>query len=400
MKNPIYEKKNQRAALIDTASKALEAGDMDGYNNAMADVARYNTEIDALEKLQAEQGRFSDKDARMTAMALEQEEEKKATCLMERINAARSTREYHNAFRDAIRKGTSDNNAAVITLNNIMTETGGTPVGSDGGFLVPVDMQTQINELKRSFTNLIDYVRVENVTTLSGSRVLEVGKAATGFSVVNEGAQIGEIVTPTFKQISYAIKKYAGIAKLTKELVDDESGNLLSYLARWMARKAALTENTLIIAALNTLTATAYGVANGIADLKKALNKTLDPDISINSIILTNQSGFNFLDNLNDAEGRGLLQPDPTRATGKIALGRPVVMVSNTVLPDVSSKAPLYVGDLEEFITVFNRMGYEMDSTNVGGEAWRTATTEVRGMMRNDLQKIDTAAVVKYEVAV
>src|SRR5690606_41783335 len=41
----------------------------------------------------------------------------------------------------------------------------------DSGMLVPQDIQTRINELMREYGDLSEYVTVENVTTLSGSRV-------------------------------------------------------------------------------------------------------------------------------------------------------------------------------------------------------------------------------------
>lgn len=43
----------------------------------------------------------------------------------------------------------------------------------DGGFTVPQDIQTDIHELRRTDDDLEQYVNVEPVSTLSGSRVLE-----------------------------------------------------------------------------------------------------------------------------------------------------------------------------------------------------------------------------------
>ena len=92
--------------------------------------------------------------------------------------------------------------------------------------------------------------------------------------------------------------------------------------------------------------------------------------------------------------GRGLLQPDPTNSTIKRALERRVVVASNAVLANVDSKAPFFVGDGMEFGTLFRKGNREVASTNIGGNAWATDSTEVRGISRMDFTKFDTAAMV------
>ena len=49
----------------------------------------------------------------------------------------------------------------------------------DGGFTVPQDIQTDIHELRRTDDDLEQYVNVEPVSTLSGSRVFEVDADST-----------------------------------------------------------------------------------------------------------------------------------------------------------------------------------------------------------------------------
>lgn len=47
--------------------------------------------------------------------------------------------------------------------------------GSDAGLTIPQDIRTAINTLVRQYDSLQEYVNVENVTTLTGSRVYENG---------------------------------------------------------------------------------------------------------------------------------------------------------------------------------------------------------------------------------
>ena len=68
-------------------------------------------------------------------------------------------------------------------------------------------------------------------------------------------------------------------------------------------------------------------------DIKDVLNVKLDPAISPNAILLTNQDGFNYLDKLKDKDGKYILQPDPTQPNRKLFNGsNPVVVISNRFL--------------------------------------------------------------------
>ena len=132
--------------------------------------------------------------------------------------------------------------------------------------------------------------------------------------------------------------------------------------------------------------------------IKTILNKTLDPAISLSAVILTNQSGFDALDQLVDEMGRGLLQPDPTNATLYKMFGRRVVAVSDAQLPNTSNKPEFFIGDFKEFATLFRRDGFEVASTDIGGNAWATDSTEVRGIARLAVSKFDTGAAVRRQL--
>ena len=72
--------------------------------------------------------------------------------------------------------------------------------------------------------------------------------------------------------------------------------------------------------------------------------------------------------------------------------------VSNGQLPDTSSKPEFFIGDFREFATLFQRDAFEVASTDIGGNAWRTDSTEIRGITRLDVAKFDTAAVVRRNI--
>lgn len=267
--------------------------------------------------------------------------------------------------------------------------------GKDGGFIVPKDVQTTINELKRTLNPLDELVRIEKVATMSGERTYEKLSTMTAFPNVAELANIANLETPEFNRIEYKVQKYAGILPISSELLADTDQNLLNYLYRWLAKKDTITRNTEIAKLINTLTKKPI---TGIDGLKDVLNVDLDPAIALTSILLTNQDGYNYLDKLKDTQGHYLLQPNPLNPTEKMLSGKVVKVVSNKVLPTDTSgsgkNAPVIIGDLTETITLFDREAITLLGTNIGGNAFVTDGYNIRGTLRFDTKIVDNEAAV------
>lgn len=71
------------------------------------------------------------------------------------------------------------------------------------------DIQTRIKELRRSDDNLEQYVNVEPVKTMSGSRVIEKEADTTAWPEIDENGEFTEVETPQFAKIAYKITKRA-----------------------------------------------------------------------------------------------------------------------------------------------------------------------------------------------
>lgn len=279
---------------------------------------------------------------------------------------------------------------------------GGVAENTDGdaSLIVPQDIQTQINELMRSLNDISQYVSVETVNTLSGTRVLEKDADMVPFQLVAEYGEIQEIDNPKFVPVGYELKKRAGFLPITRELLADSDQNILGYITRWVAKKHVVTKNGLITAVLNVLNKVELADIDAI---KKVLNVDLDPAISLSSVLLTNQDGLHWLDTQKDTDGRDLLQPDITQPGRKLFRGRPVAVVSNRTLPSdttVGVKAPLILGNLKELIVLFTRGQYELATTEEGGDAWRRDTNELRTITRDDCKKWDDGAAVFGQIVI
>ncbi|MGE6964147.1 phage major capsid protein [Bacillus thuringiensis] len=273
--------------------------------------------------------------------------------------------------------------------------------GKDGGYIVPEDITTTINQLKQTVDSLEQYVNVQPVSTNKGARTLEKRAASTPFAPLSEYGKpnaMQEIASPEFDRLSYAIEDYAGFLPVPNDLLDDTDQALESYLRQWIAKKSIATRNYLILQEINKLTKVDLKDYNG---LKTTLNVTLDPIFAAAANIFTNQDGFNYLDQLEDKNGRPLLQPDPTNPTRKLFSGKPVIVLSNkTIATDKDGKAPFIVGNLKEAIILWDRKQLSIDMTKEGGNAWRTNTSEFRAIEREDVTPWDTEAVVYGQITI
>lgn len=275
--------------------------------------------------------------------------------------------------------------------------TSGTAAGAagNGGLTIPTDIQTAIHTLVRQYASLQNLVNVESVTTASGSRVYEKLVDITPLKNLDaEAGQIGDNDDPELTLIKYAIKRYAGITTITNSLLKDTVENILAWLSTWIARKVVVTRNQAILAVLNQ--PTKKQTIAKFDDIKDLENNTLDPAIEATSSFVTNQSGYNVLSKVKDAEGRYMLQRDVTQPDVYLLDGKPITVIADKWLPDIAGAHPLYFGDFKQAITLFDRENMELMSTNVGGGSFETDTTKIRVIDRFDVQPIDDGA---YAVA-
>jgi HK97 family phage major capsid protein len=311
------------------------------------------------------------------------------TAAGEKNGLAKQVKAFTNAIKAAWKK--TDISPEDKEILNAMSE------GSDedGGLTVPKDIKTKIKELRRSEDALETLVNVEHVTTNSGSRVIEREADQTPFDNVDEAAEFPDVSTPQFENVDYKIKKKGGILKVTQELLSDTAENIMNYLKKWIAKKAKATRNFMIIAKIKEICKGLEVTVTGLDNLKDIFNVMLDPAIALGAVVVTNQSGFNFLDKLKDEKGNYILQKDPTQATKKLLFGEyPVIKLPNKTLQNIDGKAPIICGDLKEAITIFDRETLTIDISNLAAGMWERDQTGIKVRERLDIQTVDADAVV------
>lgn len=279
-------------------------------------------------------------------------------------------------------------------------------VNDDGGYTVPEDIQTKINQYKTADFSFEDYIDKENVTTAKGSRIYQKKTDVTGFTKVDEGSDFAEIAEPKFEKQTFEITDKGGVLAVTNSLLRDTAENIENVIVEWFAKNRRATINNDVLTLLATKTKTA--ITDVVKGLKKVVNVTLGAAYAGTSKIYTNDDGVDLLDNLVDTNGRPLLNPIPTEPKKlQLSVGARVieiVNVPNSVLKTTGKKIPFVVGDLHEAIKRFDRQSLEIkgsDIASVGSlNAFSQNLTLFRGIMRDDTKLKDNDAFVYCEYTV
>lgn len=258
--------------------------------------------------------------------------------------------------------------------------------GERGGYLIPTEQFNTITEMRRAYTQLKQYCTIYTVNRRSGSLPTagaEDGKL-TNFEELNEINQSNT----DFGQVKFDIKDYGDIIPVSNQLLQDIDINLAQFISQRFIKKAINTENDAILTLCKALTATPITDHKGI---NKALNTMLDPAISSNATIFTNQTGYDYLDELEDKQGRPLLTVDITAPGQYRYRGRPIVVLKDSVFSLADKTAtPFLVGSMQDFAAFFDRVGVEIAiSTDA---LFTKGATALRAIERFDVQKVDDKA--------
>lgn len=284
----------------------------------------------------------------------------------------------------------------------------GTP--ADGGYTVPEDIQTKINQWKTVGVSLDDLVSTENVKTKSGERTYQKRGAGQGFSSIKEGGKLPKMAQPQFERIKYEIEKFGGYMFATNELLDDTDANIAGTIIEWFAENRRVTRNRLILAGLNSKYTrdadpeTAKAISS-LDNIKKIINVDLGQTFAPTTKIVTNDDGLQWLDTLKDKDGNSLLkdsEKDPLTQYVSIGFRKvPLRIVPNEDLPtDPENGIPVFIGDFRESVRLFDRNALSIMASNTAAvgtgddaiNAFDEDLTIWRGLLRLDAETLDDKA--------
>lgn len=251
--------------------------------------------------------------------------------------------------------------------------------------LLPEEVVTEVLELKQASYDLANYVTVKKVGTKSGS--FPVAKRNAGIlATKDELADIADVASDMFIDVEWDVQTRAGKIALSNEVIEDSAIDVVAEVKKQLQRMVVNTNNQNIINLLKGFTKVS---ASTLDDVKKVFNVDLDP--ALNKQVIVNQSAFNYLDTLKDAQGRYLLQPDLKAQSGYSLFGAEVIVVSDALLPNGGTqsnpKYPIIVGDFEESIAVFNR-----NQVTAQWEKFDSYSQGLSVVVRNDYKVVDPDA--------
>lgn len=278
---------------------------------------------------------------------------------------------------------------------------------SKGGYLVPTEQMAKLQEFRKEFVALKDYVSVVSTNTTSG-RWATFSPQDLEFQSFVEMTDIAESDV-AFGEATYVIEDRGLILPISNQLVDDADIDIIAFIGRKLEEGAVRTENKEILKPLNKLitgdTESAIAAAT-TATTHKALNaalfQTLDAGYLNAASIFTNQDGFLWLSNLDDGTNRPLLVPDVTDFHKYRYRGKEIVVLPNSTLPSSASGAknyaPFFVGDMRSYLTFFERQGVELATSQE--LYFRKYGTAIRAVIRFGVTVTDPNAMTAVKVEV
>lgn len=261
------------------------------------------------------------------------------------------------------------------------TETRGLDT-TNGSVLVPVEVSTNVLELKNGQVDLSKYVSKEAVGTGQGK--FPVAKRAQAIlATKTELEQIADINDPLFLEVEYKCQTRIGQIAFSNEILEDAQIDVVAYAERQMQRMVVNTNNKNIMDVLKTFDTKD---ASNADELKRIVNVDLDPELDVK--IIMNQDAYQVIDTMKDSNGRYLLQDSMASASGKMLFGKEVILVSNKVAATEATKAGfIWVGDLKEAVFMAQR--------NEISAEWDKFDRYSKGLavgIRSDYKKIDPDA--------
>lgn len=216
----------------------------------------------------------------------------------------------------------------------------GLTTGADGEILIPKAVLTAYQQ-PNDEDKLSNEVNKVAVSEPAGSLpIIKKGKAR--FTTKDELAKNPELQKMDIGTVDYKLQTYAGSIPISNEMMSDYP-QISNIVSSYIETMRSLTEQDKIGAILQTASASAASDADGI---KTAVNLGLS---NYNKTWVISESGYNFIDQLKDKQGRYMFNDSLTSPSGKSLCGYSVIVVPDEVL-GTAGQAHAFVGDLKAFV--------------------------------------------------
>jgi HK97 family phage major capsid protein len=289
-------------------------------------------------------------------------------------DAAPPSREHKQAFESYVRKGETQG------LFDIEAKSMSIGSGTDGGYLVPSETETEIGRRLSVASPIRAIAGIRQVSTAVYKKPFAITGAATGW--VGETAARTETAAPTLAELQFPAMELYAMPAATQALLDDAAVNLDQWIADEVQQAFADQESTAFVTGNGTNkpkgflaytnvadTSWTWGnlgyVATGTAGAFPATNpsdKLIDLAYALksgyrqNATWVLNRKTQGAIRKLKDANGDYLWQPAAT-ADGRASLMNFPVVESED-MPDIATDSyALAFGDFGRGYLVVDRVG-------------------------------------------
>ena len=250
----------------------------------------------------------------------------------------------------------------------------------EGGALIPDELLAPAL-VPEDVVDLKKYVNVIQVNTASGTYPV-IEKSGKKMATVAELEANPKLANPTFKEVAFKVDTRRGYIPISQEIVDDATYDVTGLIADEITDQTLNTTNADIATVLKTATAKAIVGVDGIKD---TINVAIKRVYIVKLIV--SASLYNELDKLKDKNGRYLLQDSITAASGKVLLGKEVVVLDDDIIGSKAGDLVGFLGDPKAFMSYFDRK--QVSVAWVDNQIYGKL---LAGVVRYDVKATDTDA--------
>lgn len=272
---------------------------------------------------------------------------------------------------------------------------------SRGSVLVGVEVADFVGRMDTGVYRLRDLVSEYFPKTKSGVIPLLDNPTAGLVQLTGEfpagGITKGDV---KFGSVEFSVNDMGLIIPVSNSLLEDATADVFSVLADQFARAQVVTEDNMILTAIDNAVA-AVEVVTDWKDILKALNGT-SPVGSPEKKIVTNTDGYNYLDTLVDEAGHPILTMALVDNPKRMFRGYEVIQLPNEILPTATPEEgetygaiPFYVGSFRDGVYFIERKGMQIDYNPYSDSAFGRNAVDMRVVCRLDCKAKFASAVKK-----
>lgn len=280
--------------------------------------------------------------------------------------------QHKDKFFDWARKGSDPEGLRSLEVQASLS----TDVDPSGGFLVPIDIEKNIERLALASVAMR---RLARIVTSKGEYTKPLSKGGATGGWVAEKASRPETDTPSLTLFSPPMNEIYAMPSVTQKLLDMSDFDIAAWLieeindvfvstegtgfitGNGVSRVKGIIDSTLMIANASWVYGKTGYIAGGHASLLNnadklfSLQHALKPVYRQNGTWLMNDTTLETVRKFKDGDGNYIWRPGLTENTPDTLLGKPVEIDDN--MPDIGANAyPIAFGDFKRAYTIVDHV--------------------------------------------